>query len=43
MLESIHEEALCVEFGLRGIRFERQVEVDVDYMGHLINGQRVDL
>jgi GxxExxY protein len=43
LLESIYEEALCIEFGLRGIPFERQVEVDVHYKGHTIKGQRLDL
>ena len=27
LLESIYEEALCHELSLRGVRFERQVEV----------------
>ncbi len=31
LLESIYEEALCYEFSLREIPFERQVEVDVIY------------
>jgi GxxExxY protein len=43
LLESIYEEALCVESQLRGISFQRQVEVDVDYKGHIIKGQRIDL
>jgi len=43
LLESIYEEALCVELGLRGIPFERQVERDVIYKGHAIKGQRLDL
>ncbi len=43
LLESIYEEALCVEFELRGIRFERQVELDVNYKGQVIKGQRLDL
>ncbi len=42
-LESIYEEALVVELRLRGINFERQVEVDVNYKGHVIKGQRLDL
>jgi GxxExxY protein len=41
--ESIYEEALCIEFELRGIAFRRQVEVDVHYKGHAIKGQRLDL
>jgi GxxExxY protein len=43
LLESIYEEALCVELRLRGISAERQVEVDVNYKGHIIKGQRIDL
>ncbi len=35
--------ALVVELGLRRIRYERQVEVDVNYKGHIIKGQRVDI
>ncbi len=43
LLESIYEEALCLELGLRGIAVQRQVEVDVLYKGHVIKGQRLDL
>jgi GxxExxY protein len=43
LLESIYEEALCCELELRGIPFQRQVEVDVVYKGHTIKGQRVDI
>jgi len=43
LLESIYEEALCVEFEMRGIRFQRQVDADVNYKGHAIKGQRIDL
>lgn len=43
LLESIYEEALCVELQLRGIAFERQVNIDVLYKGHIIKGQRLDL
>lgn len=32
-LESVYEEALAVEFGLRGIDFERQKPIDVFYKG----------
>jgi GxxExxY protein len=37
LLESIYEDALAIELGLRSIPFRRQVEVDVHYKGHLIN------
>ena len=43
LLESIYEEALCYEFELRGIDFERQVDVDVIYKGKSIKGQRIDI
>ena len=43
LLESIYEEALCHELQLRGLRAERQVEVDVQYKGLVIKGQRIDL
>lgn len=43
LLESIYEEALCHEFGLVGIAFQRQIAVDVYYKGHVILGQRLDL
>ena len=42
-LESIYEEALCIEFDLRGISYQRQMDFDVDYKGHFIRGQRLDL
>jgi GxxExxY protein len=43
LLESIYEEALCTEFELRGIPFQRQVEVGINYKGREIKGQRIDL
>jgi len=43
LLESIYEEALCVEMRSRGLSFQRQVEVEVNYKGHCIKGQRLDL
>ena len=43
LLESIYEEALCHEFGLRGIGYRRQVEIDVVYKGKVIKGQRIDI
>ena len=42
-LESVYEEALCHEFALRGIQFDRQVSIDVVYKGLRIQGQRLDL
>jgi GxxExxY protein len=43
LLESIYEEALCHEFSLRGLKFERQKDVDVVYKNRVIKGQRLDL
>ena len=43
LLESIYEEALCYELELRGIKHERQVEIDVIYKGKVLKGQRIDL
>ena len=43
LLESIYEEALCREFALRKIEFERQVEIEIVYKGNSIKGQRIDL
>jgi GxxExxY protein len=38
LLEAIYEEALCVELRLREISFQRQIEIGVDYKGHVIKG-----
>jgi GxxExxY protein len=43
LLESIYEEALCLELELRGVAFQRQVELDIHYKGRIIKGQRLDL
>lgn len=43
LLESIYEEALCCELEMRGVRVERQLEVDVVYKGKVIKGQTLDL
>ncbi|MEK6743196.1 MAG: GxxExxY protein [Nitrospirota bacterium] len=43
LLESIYEEALCHEFRIREIAFERQKDIDVIYKGKVIKGQRLDL
>jgi GxxExxY protein len=42
-MESIYEQALCVEFDLRGISYERQKVVYVDYKGHRIGESRLDI
>ncbi len=43
LLESIYEEALCIEMELRGIPFQRQLAVDVVYKERVIKGQKLDL
>jgi GxxExxY protein len=43
LFESIYEEALSYELELRGIKYKRQVEVDVIYKGKVIKGQRIDV
>jgi GxxExxY protein len=42
-LESIYEEALCVELSLRGVKFTRQAPISVDYKGRKIGESRTDL
>jgi len=43
LLESIYEEALCIEMELMGLAFQRQLAVEVMYKGRAIHGQRLDL
>jgi GxxExxY protein len=44
LLESAYEECLCHELHLRGIAFERQVPLPVDYKGVKLDcGYRLDL
>ena len=42
-LESVYEEALCIELEDRRIPFERQKEISVLYKGRPIGVQRIDL
>ena len=42
-LESIYEEAFCVELSLRGVKYTRQAPVAMDYKGHRIGESRMDL
>ena len=41
-LESVYEEALAVELGLRGIPYERQVPIAVKYKGYSVGEGRID-
>ena len=44
LLESAYEERLCHEFSLRGLRFQRQIELPVRYKELQLNcGYRMDL
>ena len=42
-LESVYEQALCVELELRGIPFECQVPVAVEYKGRSAGQARLDI
>lgn len=42
-LESVYEEALAVELKLRGIAFERQKAISVEYKEHTVGEGRLDL
>jgi GxxExxY protein len=43
LTEIMYEEALCHEFDLRGIPYQKQVSVDVFYKGKKIGQTRIDL
>ena len=44
LLESAYEECLCHELTLRGLQFERQKELPIDYKGNRLDcGYRMDL
>ena len=42
-LESVYEEALCVELTGQGIQFERQKQFDVRYRGVSVGTGRIDI
>lgn len=42
LLESVYENALCIELQARGIEFERQVKIGIEYKGVLIGDGRID-
>ena len=42
-VESVYEEALAVEPGMRSVSFERQKPLAVSYKGHAVGEGRVDL
>ena len=44
LLESVYHQFLCLELQLRGIRFQREYQIEVDYKGHKTNTRlRCDL
>src|SRR5438045_5437206 len=43
LLEAIYESALCVEFELAGLRYEKQVPLGITYKGRPIGDLRLDL
>ena len=42
-LESIYHRALCLEFGHRGVSFEKKKRLVISYKGEPIHGQELDL
>ena len=42
-LETVYEEAVCVELSLRNIAFARQIAFGVNYKGHPVGMSRLDL
>jgi len=42
-LESVYENALCIELRNAGIEFEQQKQVDVFYQGEVVGQHRLDL
>lgn len=40
-LEAVYQEALEIEFTLRGIPFERECRIKIDYKGHTLNKEYV--
>jgi GxxExxY protein len=42
-LESVYEEALAIELGLRGVPYVRQAAAAVQYKGHLVGEGKLDL
>lgn len=43
LLESVYEEALCIELNELGLPFERQKQVNIEYKNHDIGIARLDL
>jgi GxxExxY protein len=43
LLESVYEEALCVELSDAGLKFERQMNIHAVYKGRQVGQYRIDL
>lgn len=43
LLESAYEAALCVELGLQGLHYQRQVPIPLTYKGERIGDYQIDL
>ncbi len=43
LLESAYEAALCVELGLQGLQYQRQVPIPLTYKGEQIGDYRIEL
>lgn len=43
LIEDAYEEAICHEFDILGIKYQRQFVVDLFYKGKKVKGQRLDL
>ena len=43
LLESVYEEALCIELNLRKLSYERQKKIELDYKGYEIGTFFVDI
>jgi len=43
LLESLYENAMCLEFDAAGLRYQRQVAISVDYRDRVIGECRLDL
>jgi GxxExxY protein len=43
LLESVYEEAMCVEFDIQGVHYQRQIAVPVNDKGRVIGEYRLDL
>jgi GxxExxY protein len=43
LLESVYEAAMCVEFDIQGVHYQRQIVLPVNYKGRAIGEYRLDL